>query len=288
LSDVSFITYAGMPDLDPDDCLALRELRRRGLSTAAAVWDDSRVDWTRAGLCIIRSTWDYHLRCPAFLKWAREVAVTQRLCNAPGLIEWNSDKTYLLALQASGLPIVPTVVMSSVDRRPLRELMAKHGWSEIVIKPALGLATFGVMAPVGSDRLAAAEKHVSQLLARCDVLVQPFMKSVITIGERALVFISAEYSHAVSKTAFQPLLPAGQAGEVRVEPAADEAALAAAAITALDQYTLYARVDVVRGDAGEPRLLELELIEPSLFFAIEPKAVQRFADAVCNLLNGRT
>jgi len=42
---------------------------------------------------------------------------------------------------------------------------------------------------------------------------------------------------------------------------------------------LYARVDLIRDAAGQPRVLELELTEPSLFISHAPGSEERFAAA---------
>jgi hypothetical protein len=47
---------------------------------------------------------------------------------------------------------------------------------------------------------------------------------------------------------------------------------------------LYARVDLVRGLDGRPALIELELIEPDLFFREMPEAAGRLANAIATTL----
>jgi O-ureido-D-serine cyclo-ligase len=45
------------------------------------------------------------------------------------------------------------------------------------------------------------------------------------------------------------------------------------------EMPLYARVDLIRDSQGEPVVLELELIEPSLFFPFAAGSAERFAAA---------
>ena len=45
-------------------------------------------------------------------------------------------------------------------------------------------------------------------------------------------------------------------------------------------WPLYARIDMIPGPDGEPRIMELELIEPSLFFDHSPESLDRFAGAI--------
>jgi len=64
-------------------------------------------------------------------------------------------------------------------------------------------------------------------------------------------------------------------------PAADELQVAQAVLATIPcEMPLYARVDLIRDQAGAPVLLELELTEPSLFFAQAPGAAERLAQAV--------
>jgi hypothetical protein len=43
---------------------------------------------------------------------------------------------------------------------------------------------------------------------------------------------------------------------------------------------LFARVDLLPGDAGEPLVIELELTEPSLWLSSAPGAADRLAGAI--------
>ncbi|MBC5825495.1 MAG: hypothetical protein GIW99_01040 [Candidatus Eremiobacteraeota bacterium] len=281
MTDFSFITYAGLPNLDPDDRLAAGALQARGYSVEPLVWDDARVDWSRAGACVLRSVWDYHLRHEAFVAWAARVESVTSLWNPARLVRWNSDKRYLQELESAGIPIVETLWLKRGRQAFLGELLRERGWDDAVVKPAIGLATFGTRRVTASrDRMPAAQDHLDGLLQSNDVMVQPYIASVEDYGERALVFIAGKFSHAVRKTAFQQLLPAGEAGESLVDASRDEIRLAERVLRAIDGPALYARVDLVRDGAGGPCLIELELVEPSLFFGLHPPAVEAFVDAV--------
>src|ERR1700681_1389824 len=107
MPDFTFVTYADLPDLDPDDRLAVVEVERRGASVGAQVWSDAAVDWSSAGTVVIRSTWDYHLHHDAFLAWVDRVAEVTSIWNPPSLVRRNSVKTYLKDLEERGVPVVP-------------------------------------------------------------------------------------------------------------------------------------------------------------------------------------
>lgn len=285
-TDFTFVTYDGLPDLDPDDRLAVDALEARGLRAVPAVWNSPDVEWTRAGICIIRSTWDYHLDHAGFLRWADRVASVTPLWNPPRLVRWNSNKRYLEELEQRGAPVVTTAWLSAHAPADLGMLLRSRGWSRAVVKPVVGLATRNVMMVDASsaDGLRRAQSHVDMLLDEQDVMVQPYIASVDSYGERALVFIGGEYSHAAQKTAFQPLAVAGEAGETAVAATPEEIDVAKQ-VAGMVEGALYARVDLVRDDSGKPIVIEFELVEPSLFLGLHPPAAERFASALAKLID---
>jgi glutathione synthase/RimK-type ligase-like ATP-grasp enzyme len=285
--DCLFATYDELPGLDPDDRLAVDALRSVGLCAEPAVWNDPCVDWTQARVCVLRSTWDYPARFHEFLRWIDSVSTKTSLWNPAPVVRWNSHKFYLRDLERKGVPVVPTAWIARGTSLRLRELLRQRSWSEAVIKPAFGAGTVDVLKVDASvDGIASGQQHADRLLTEQDVLVQPYLHSVTEYPERALVFIDGSYSHAATKTPFQALLPAGEAGEQPVEASAQEIAIATRAMEAVPGPHLYGRVDLVRDDAGAPVVIELELIEPSLFLAMHPPAAGAFARAIARMLAG--
>ncbi|HEY7981373.1 MAG TPA: hypothetical protein VID19_07790 [Candidatus Eremiobacteraceae bacterium] len=278
MPDFTFVTYADLPGLDPDDRLAVTELEHRGASVGAQVWSDDAVDWASAGTVVIRSTWDYHLHHDAFLAWVDRVAAVTSIWNPPSLVRRNSVKTYMKDLERRGVPVVPTAWIERGESCDLRRLMSDRGWEQAVVKPIVGLATEGVRMTAPDDD--GAQTHLDALVARGGAMVQPFMPAVSSYGERALVHIGGAYSHAASKVAFQPLANAGDAGEKPVVASRAEREAAELAIATLESPWLYARVDVIPDGSGRPVIMEFELIEPTLFLSLDAHAPQRFADAL--------
>lgn len=277
-----FITYDGLPQLDPDDELAAAVLRKRGFICAPKVWDDPKVDWNKCQFAVVRSTWDYHRKYKAFKKWLEQPRFAQRMWNPPELMLWNSRKTYLRELENAGIDIVPTKWLDDLAAPEIiADIIKDTPWQYAVAKPVVGLATFGVHKLNFKENLGEAQAKICELLATSDVLLQPYMEEVERSGERSLIFMNGEFSHAVRKSAFQHFAPAGRAGERPVEPEQDELDLARRALHCVPHQWLYARVDVVRdGIENKPRLMELELVEPSLFMQFDPQAPERFADAI--------
>jgi glutathione synthase/RimK-type ligase-like ATP-grasp enzyme len=278
---VSLITYSDLPDLDPDDQLLQAALARRGWLAQALVWDDARVDWTDAGVCVLRSTWDYHRKFEKFSAWLKHVADVTTLLNPLELVLWNTRKTYLHELTRAGLPVITTRYVSADQRAQLSGLLEEMGWQEAIIKPSIGLATSGVKRiERNAASISEGEAHLDLLLATSEAMVQEFMPSVHDYGERSLIFIDGRFSHCVRKAAFQKLACAGHAGETVAEAAGDEIAIAQHILNYLKVIPLYARVDLVRDRKAQPVLMELELVEPSLFLKTCPEAAEPFADAI--------
>lgn len=233
---------------------------------------------------LLRSTWDYHLRLPEFLRWID--GLEQRripLWNSPETVRRNVDKRYLDHLARRGVPVVPLRHVPRGSARRLGALLAEEGWGEAVVKPTVsggGWRTWRTQGDSGD------EARFAEQLAMADCLVQPFVQEVVDAGEWSLIFFDGRFSHAVIKR------PAS--GDFRVQEEFGGATTAATASPALigqaaevlnssGEATLYARVDgVVRQGGFE--LLELELVEPSLFLEGVPAAAERFADAVTTWL----
>jgi glutathione synthase/RimK-type ligase-like ATP-grasp enzyme len=276
---LALATCAPFPDGDADDHALPAALGGADF----VVWDDPGADWDAYDLVVLRSTWDYQARRDAFVAWA--TGIGDRLVNPPAIVAWNTDKAYMDELAGAGLPVVPTTLVA-----PGEELTATDGRGEYVVKPTVSAgsrdtARFG---PGEADRAAAlvASIHASGRTA----MVQPYVASVDARGETALLYFDGAYSHAIKKG---PLLRPG--AEPTQDVFAAEEIVARAATVAEREVAdrvvawtaqrfggapAYARIDLVEEADGAPVLLELELTEPSLFFAHAEGAVERFAAAV--------
>lgn len=286
LTDVALATCSILPDLDVDERQLVPALEACGLTAAPQVWDDPSVRWDECRVVVIRSTWDYSERRDAFLTWAASVP---RVLNDVAVIAWNTDKTYLRDLAASGIPTVPTTwIAPGADDRALH-----FPEGNFVVKPAVSSGAQNT-SRYGPDDHDAARAHVKRLVVEGrDVMVQPYVRSVDAAGETGLIYFDGAFSHAIRKGAL--LRAAGVTTDelwAREDitprtPDADERAIAEAVLDALPwsrETLLYARVDLVRGDDGGPWLLELELAEPSLFLGLGSGAALRLAEGIAHRL----
>ena len=275
--DVALASCVVLPEVDADLAPLLSSLRAAGLTADVLAWDDPAADFASARLTLLRSTWNYSERPTEFLAWIDRVGARSALWNRPSTVHWNAHKSYLLDLEARGIPIVPTHLVRCGERTTLAELTRHRGWSEVVVKPAISggsRATIRVLP----DALERGEAHLRSLAVREDVLVQPYLVSVEGHGERAIVWIDGEPTHAVRKAPRFLGDAESVSAAVAIEP--DEADLARRAVAAAPGPLLYARIDMARDAEGAPRVMELELIEPSLFFPKAPAALERYVAAV--------
>ncbi len=281
---IAVVSALAFRDVDPDEPLLLAALTRAGAAPVVACWDDPDVRWEDLDLAVVRSAWDAAQRRPEFLAWATATAVRTRLRNAPDVLAWSSDKTYLEELATAGVPVVPTTFLRLGDDVRLPST------ASFVVKPAVSAGGRDTARYATGDTGRAAAQVAQLLAAGRTALVQPYQAGVDVRGERALVFVAGRFSHAAGKG---PILVEGRAPSsalqlsdelvpataTQAERDVAEAVLDAAPFDRAD--LLYARVDLVPGPDGAPLLLELELVEPSLFLEQAPvAALDRLALAV--------
>ncbi|EXG79608.1 ATP-grasp domain-containing protein [Cryptosporangium arvum] len=258
---------------------------RAGLTADVACWDDPAIEWAGYDLALLRSTWNYPSHLERFQAWVDATAAVTRLVNGPAIVHWNSVKTYLGDLHAAGVPTVPTTYLAPGEPVEL------PGYADIVVKPTVGSGARKARRFRGGT-LSAATAHVKWLHAEGHTaMVQPFQYRVETDGERALVHVGGEFSHAIVKGAVLSSVT-GVRGEhahpdVRpYEPTAAEREVALAALAVAPEAPLYGRIDLVLDDTGSPIVMEAELIEPHLFLEHGPGAADRLLTAVKDLLAG--
>ena len=260
---------------DVDLPLLVVELARHGVEAVAQVWDDESADWESYDLVVVRSTWGYADSYREFLAWAHARA---RLINPYEVIEYSSDKHYLGDLDRQGFPVIDTTYCEIGDVPHFPDVA-------FVVKPAVGAGSIDAARFEATDVLAATE-HVARLHAsgRCAV-IQPYVTSIDVNGERALIFLDGEFSHAMTKRAHLNVAPEERDGEFRTrqmsravaEP--DAVDLARSLMTGRFADLAYGRVDLVKTPDGW-QLMELELVEPALFLQYDELAVGRAGRAI--------
>ncbi|WAC71205.1 hypothetical protein OU995_16575 [Roseateles sp. SL47] len=297
MKTLALVTSAGSLPIDVDMPLLLQACRSLGLHAEVCDWEDPDVPWGRFDAAVLRSPWNYVDALPAFMAWCDRVAPVTRLFNPPQVARWSLDKRYLSDLARLGVPVVPSCFVAPQDNVDA----VLHGFlhdflksqpqaAEIVVKPTVGAYSRDVQR-FHRDRLDLAAGYIRTLHARChQVILQPYLSSIDRDGETNLAFFDGQYSHAIRKSAMLMAdgtvhVPTQDLRQAR-DADADEQAVAGAALRAaalhlgLREPLLYARVDLVRNDEGQPMVLELEICEPSLNLPFAEGSALRFAQAM--------
>ena len=288
MQKIAFATYDGFPGLTDDDRLAADALAQRGIAVEAVLWTDPSVGWSDYLAVVLRSCWDYHLKPDEFRAWLDKLENEKTaLWNPYQVLRWNMDKNYLRDLQGQGVPVLDSVWLSRGTSTNLSDLMRQQGWQQAVVKPMISAAANGTEV-FSFEQAREGQRGFEELLNTGGVIVQDFAEEIQTSGEWSLVFFNKKYSHAVIK---RP-----QIGDFRVQRDFGGTAQAIEApkqlvgqahqvIDRIDNDLLYARVDGIERKR-QLFLMELELIEPYLFFELDQWAAGRFADALVEKTSG--
>jgi glutathione synthase/RimK-type ligase-like ATP-grasp enzyme len=277
---VAFLTCERFAPFYLDDRAAVAALSERGVAVAPVLWDGTTPQaLSRFDAVVVRSVWDWYERRPEFRRFLGSLSeVTCPVFNAPSVLQEFADKRYLVRLAAAGVPVVPTLVLEALAEVPLA--LATQRWDEVVLKPAF-TANAADAQHFARAEVEAACARSPRLPPGEAWLLQKFMPEV-TAGELSFVFFGGEFSHAAQKkpkAGDWRVQEAWGGGSARFEPSAELVGQARAMLLAAVPDTLYARVDGVVVD-GRLLLMELEAVEPELFFRYDSRAAGRFADAL--------
>jgi hypothetical protein len=277
----AFLTTDDLEGFVTDDELVIAPLHERGFEVRFVPWR-ARVDWGGFDAVVIRTTWDYQSAPDDFLEALEAIDRSPaRLANDLDLVRWNLRKTYLRDLGSRGVTIVPTHWGSGLRAADLTGRFGELGVGELVVKPVVG-ANADHAYRLTPEALEQRAEELEAVYQDRGHLVQPFIPSVVDEGEFSVIFFGGRQSHTILKTP--------KPGDFRVQeehgstivsvvPDAELLAAAERAMAALDRVPLQARVDLVRLADGRFAVMELELIEPSLYFRMDPGAPSRFAAA---------
>lgn len=274
---VAIVTCLQMPEEDVDEQLLMAALDDAGLDAHLVAWDDPDVEWASFDVAVLRSPWNYIDDLHGFLDWTVAVGTATTLYNPVEVVQWNTHKGYLRDLARRGVPVVPTAWLGVGEQIDLVDLMADRGWRDVVAKPVVGAGSF-LTDRITDPTAPPAVDFWNRLLDNGEVMVQPYMRSVEEYGERSLIWIDGQLTHAVRKS---PRL--GDAAEHVSEAlpiSRRERELAEAVVADIPQSLLYARIDLIRDDDDQPLLAELELVEPSLFLLQSPEALRLLVDGI--------
>ncbi len=269
-----------------DERQVIDALEARGVSHERVAWSDPSVDWSRYAAALLRTPWNYHEHIAEFQAWLGRVSASTTLLNPESIVRWNVDKHYLADLEQRGVHVVPTVFVEPGSTEGLGVLLGQHAIDQAVLKPVVSGAardTYRIHVDEAQDHDAT----LARLLREGSVMLQPFQRDIVERGERTLMLIDGRFTHAVRKVP--------KAGDFRVQddhggsvhaysPTADEIAFAERAIAVCDPTPLYGRVDMIRDNDGRLAVMELELVEPEMWFRLCPAAAEALAEGLVRRL----
>jgi len=242
---------------------------RHGMETALVRWREAGDRAQNFDALLPLFVWDYfENNQAAFLAQMEKAAQNCHLFNPFSVLRWNSEKSYLEELAAAGAPVIKTLYLDRVTQAEIEKAFDTLETDRLVIKPTIGGGAWRQVLYRRGDPFPDADK-----LPPCETMVQAFLKSVQDEGEYSFLYFDGNFSHAALKTA--------KSGDYRIQslyggseetytPKPEELASAQKILDALDFTPLYARVDLLRGDDGILRLIELELLEPYLYLPHAP------------------
>jgi glutathione synthase/RimK-type ligase-like ATP-grasp enzyme len=283
--NVVFATCDLQPLVARDDQPLADALSRRGVEVTPIPWTEiDPYAILDAPPIVLRSTWDYHRAPTMFQVWLGGLADSGRLTfNPPDIARGNIDKIYLRALEAAGIAIPKTRWLDHLDPVALDRALDEEGWQRAVLKPRIAATAYGTFLIARQSVLSDEDLAPARASG---AMLQEVVPEIVEHGETSIVYAGGAFSHAVQKRAKDGEFRVQQDFGGRVEPVAltaDLAAFAAQVMSHVPPECLYARVDVVRSSHG-PLLMELELIEPELYFLIVPEAADRMAQALVDRL----
>ncbi|MEZ6033606.1 MAG: hypothetical protein R3C17_10970 [Planctomycetaceae bacterium] len=283
MKPIAFLTMDNLDGFISYDQLVAECLASRGMQVESVSWRDRRVQWDDFEMVIIRSPWDYQHAADEFLSVLEEIDASEAiLWNPIEVVRWNIRKTYLQDLSAHEIEIVPTQFIHSPTEFQIDNMFEFFGTDQIVIKPVIGAGAEHTFR-LNRDSTTAVMPQILTLYADRLALLQPFIPGVIDSGETSLVFFAGQHSHSVLKTPkagdFRVQEEYGsQVEAIQADPAFVE--LASRALELAPQPALYGRVDLVQLQNGRPAVMELELIEPSLYLRYDKHSAARFAAVI--------
>ena len=283
---LGLLTCSDFPDLTLSDSKLIPFLEANNLMVDVVIWNDPTFNANDYDVLIFRNTWDYFKKQETFFSWLNELKQHHiYTINSVEIIQWNLHKFYLKELQSAGFPVIPSIFISKDDNTPFSALLPDD-WEKAVIKPAVSAGSYLTELFSYFDCDAIDTKY-HDLRKNNDLIIQKFIPEITTQGEISVVFFDKKYSHAVIKTP--------KAGDFRIQSQfggtyvpyiPDEALIESCSkiVQYIPQDLPYARVDGVMID-NIFHLMELELIEPDLYFDFVHDGHESFSKVIVKYID---
>jgi glutathione synthase/RimK-type ligase-like ATP-grasp enzyme len=282
----AFLSMDSLDDFFSYDQMLFEPLKAAGWLVEEVSWRTIDVDWNDYDVVVIRTTWDYQDDVEGFMACLQRIeASSAQLQNSLKIVEWNISKSYLSDLQNQGINIVPTLWFNTFILSELQHGFSHFDTSEIVLKPLVS-ANADHTYRLTPDNLIEQADQLKEVFAHREFMLQPFLPGIVDEGEFSLFYFAGHYSHSILK---QPgsgdfRVQEEHGGQLKsIQPDEEMLTTARHCLAALPADVLYARIDLVR-HKNEFAVMEIELIEPSLYFNMDPESPQRFVDAFIEMI----
>lgn len=265
-----------------EDKILTQEFEKRAWSVRRVDWSRKDFDWKNVGIILVRSTWDYHDKWNEFHSFLKEWKAKVKFANPVDTLLWNMDKHYLLDLEKKGVPIVKSKIIERGTVTSLAEAIADIEKEEIILKPCISAGARHTYR-IKKSQVDNYEAIFKKLISEEAMILQEFQDNIVKRGELSLMYFGGTYSHAILKKA--------KKGDFRVQDdfggsvhdhvaSKEEIDFGLNAINQISPLPIYARVDICTDNAGKIALIELELIEPELWFRNAPESAELLANAL--------
>ena len=287
---IAFLTTDNLDNFFVWDNLLIAPFARRGVIVETISWHAQHVDWSRFNAVIVRSTWDYQDDAQAFMAKLAEIEKSgTRLLNPLTLMQWNVSKDYLQTLEQQGVEIIPSQFFQQADTALIQSHFVHFETNELIIKPLIS-ANSDYTFRLTPTALADQSDDLNMIFKSTPCVIQPFLSSVVDEGEYSLFYFNGQYSHTIKKVPKQGDFRVQEEHGGQLHTVQPDAALldtAAHVLNQLPELSLYARIDLLRSTSTTPhtwQLMEVELIEPSLYFNMDEDSPERFVQATLDYL----
>lgn len=263
----------------------LNFLQQKGLNIQRNAWSDETIDWTQFDCIVLKAPWDYVEKPIQFYQWLDEMALQNiPLLNPADIVKWNCDKHYLKEIADAGLRVIPSAFIERGEHFNSADHFEAFDTDTLIVKPCISGSSKNTFL-VGKDDAESAGT-INTLLQKEAMMVQPFIPHIKEEGEWALLFFGGKFSHALVKTPANGDFRCQQQFGGSVQATRPTAALLQAATEYVSKFAkgcLYARVDGLVVD-NVFYLMELELVDPVLFLAVQPGSEENYYAALQSLL----
>lgn len=282
---IALLTCQRLPHLTHADQLLIPALANHNIDASAVIWDDPNINWLDFDCLIFRNTWDYYEKENEFNQWLESIHLLGiKTFNSLEIVRQNKHKFYLRDLQDQNITIIPTLFIEKTTSLDIGAIIPSN-WQKTVIKPAFSAGSY-LTEVFDITELEKINRKYQSIATGKDLLLQEFKPEIISEGETSFIFFNKKFSHAVNKK------PASGDFRIQVQyggiyksinPSENLIEQAQSIVNKYRGDLLYARIDGIVINE-KIQLMEVECIEPDLYFNYGKGSIERFVQSILDLL----